>query len=390
MKKEKIFMRLNTHSTLFIFSILVAVAFSGCATLKLRLYYDDQTGWFMFGKTPQHTFSDTSHFTFPLEELWSYDVGAGFGYASPILVDSILVTGTLQGEVHAIHAVTGKKIGYIKTFSPISSSLALSPERLFIGMESGEKNFIAYDTKNNENFWTKDVGGVTASPIVNDSLIYICGLNGKLYCYEERYGTELWNFDTKYEIRSTPALSESAIFVANTKGTMYSLNAVTGTILWKYQTPLSLTAGLLYADGMVIAGSRDSSVYILDAVKGTLLYRISVGDKVVATPSVQNGFLYISTLSGNIFSVEIQSEKVLWKFSAKSAVNTTPFVTPSAIFVTSLDGNIYALSPNDGSILWQHTFENRIKTTPLVWQNKIYIATEDRDVYCFGEKSSQE
>ena len=369
----------------YFFPVLLLTVFAGCSTIKMRVPITaSDTDWRMMGRTPDKTFFDSSTFQFPLQELWTYNASAGFGYGQPIIADSAIFFGTLQGEVHAVNIQTGKRFGSMKMFSPIPSSLAINDTRLYIGTESGKENFSMFDLFSGEMKWTKDLGGVVASPILYNDVVFVAGLDGKLYCFDSKYGIQQWFYDSEYEIRSTPAVVNNIVAFANSNGAILALNASTGELQWKRNSSNAVTAGITTYNNYFCVASRDSMIYLFDSKTGEEKLRYSAGNKIVAAPSFHNETMYVSSLDGTVTAVSLNDASVIWKFTAKSAINTSPFITRSAIFTASLDSYVYALSPSSGEILWSRKIGKRIKTNPLVWKNKLFIAAEDRTMYCFG------
>ncbi len=363
--------------------IVISLLIAGCAGVKFKTELTRfPTDVIMLGKIPARNFFDSSYFTFPLKQLWEYDASSGFGTGTPIIAGTTMFFGTLRGEYHAVNVESGKRIGYFKTFSPVQASSAVLHNFIIYGTEGGSENLFAYRVDEGEEMWSKDVGGVSASPLVMHEKLIVGGLNDTVYCFDQ-YGNEHWKFDAHAEIRSSPCGDEEKIFCASTNGLVYALSVSDGSLLWKFKTGSAVYAGLTLYDSTLIVASRDSSVYLLNARSGELKRKISVGNKVMATPSCADGVLYIPDLAGSVSAFRLENGEQRWKFSAKGVINTTPVITPKAVLVVSSDKFLYALSPNDGTILWKLEFPARIKTTPLIWKGKIIIMSEDKYVYCF-------
>lgn len=357
--------------------------FIGCSVIKFKTSLTiTPFDWSMYGKIPERQFTDTSTFAFPLSVAWEYDASAGFAQSPMTIVGTTLFVGTLQGELHAVNLETGKRIGYSKFFSPIQAAPTLFHDLIIVAVESGKENVIAYKIDNGEERWFKDLGGVTASPIVHNDQLIVGGLNGKVMSLD-RYGIEQWSFNTESEIRSSPALADSTVFCATVQGKIFALNAANGSLQWQAKAGSAVYAGLSVVNGTLIAASRDSCVYLFNAGDGTLKKKIATANKIMASPSAGNGALYVPSLDGTVTAYSLAAGDVLWQFKAQSIVNTTPFITPSAVFVTSLDHFLYALNPHDGTVIWKRDMETRIKTTPLVWKNSLLIAGEGKTIYCF-------
>lgn len=377
---------MNTYKKILTIALLITL--SGCgAVLKFRATFDHSSYDVpMAGKNATRDFSSASTFTFPLEMHWEYDASAGFGNGSPVVSGNAMIFGTLQGELHAIDIETGNRLSYIKSFSPITSSPVIYNDHVIFGNESAKENLVSIDARDGSIQWTRSIGGIVASPFVKDDLLFVGGLDGKFYCYEARYGTKQWMFDSGSPIRSAPCALDDLVYVATSNGTVYALTAKNGEQQWKYQTKNAVFAGLTVHDGKLIVASRDSTVHILDAKNGTLLNTIVTNDKIMSTPAVAIGILYVPSLDGSLSAYSLSDGTLQWKFQSKSAINTTPIITSNAIFVASLDQHLYALSLSDGSVLWKHDLESRIKTTPLVWKNFVIVVAEDRNIYCFRAK----
>ncbi|MDD8017791.1 MAG: PQQ-binding-like beta-propeller repeat protein [Bacteroidota bacterium] len=367
----------------FVITIAGGILLTDCSGRKFQTTLRPlPTDIAMYGRVASHEFYDSSVFSFPLKKVWEYDASAGFGTGTPVIIGTTMFFGTLQGELHAINAETGTRIGFFKTFSPVQASPILFHSLLVYATESGKENLVAYRPSDEEEMWVKDLGGVVASPVVADNHLIVGGLNGELVSYDQ-FGKEEWSVDTKAPIRSSPCAWKDTVFCASTNGIVYAINIEKGEVKWKFSTGTSIYAGLTVANGTVIIASRDSSVYLVEASSGKLMKRIQLRNKIMATPSVSDSTFYVSSLDGLVTAFRLHDGEKIWQFAAKSVINTTPFVTPKAIFIASLDKFLYALSPNDGSIMWKTEIPARIKTTPLVWKNSLYLAAEDKTIYCF-------
>jgi len=336
----------------------------------------------MYGRVPERTFVDTSRFAFPLNRTWTYEAGAGFGHAPMVVAGSTLFIGNLRGEMQAVDLGTGKRIGNIKTYSPVFAAPALFKNLLIFCTQSGKENLAAFHLPESEIVWTKDLGGIAASPLIHRDLLIAAGLNGDILAIDSN-GIDIWKYSARGEIRSSPAAAGNSVFCATTKGEVIALNADDGSLRWKATTRHAVFAGLSVVDGYVVAASRDSSVTLFNAENGTVARRFAVGNKIMASPSADDGILYIPTLEGSIFAYHIASGELRWRFNAKSVINTTPIVVANAVIVASLDKHLYALDRKSGEVLWSYELPARVKSTPLVWKNSLLVAADDKTVYSF-------
>ena len=371
----------------FIF-LAALTLFAGCSGARMNISIDQfPQDQLMYGRSADRLFVDSSSFTFPLSIRWEYDAGAGFGHAPMIVAGNTLFVGTLRGELHAVNLSDGDRLGYLKTYSPVFAAPALFNGTLVFCTESGEENLAAYDIEKRKIRWSKDLGGISASPMVYRSMLIAAGLDGTIAAFDT-LGNEAWIFTTASEFRASPAASAGTVFCANTNGEVFALDAFDGSLRWKRNVNGAVYAGLTVHGSTLIVSSRDSSVYLFDTESGDNTRRIVVGNKVMASPAVQNGILYITTLDGVVLAYEIATGELRWKFTARSIINTPPVVAANALFVASLDKHIYALDPRSGNELWKYELPSRVKSTPIVWNNTLIVAGDGKIIYRFDSSTA--
>ncbi len=365
---------------------LAALCFMlGCSPLRLPAPLVMSPGdWPMYGKNSGHTgFADSTEFTFPMSPLWTYNASAGFGPGAVSVADGILFIGTLQGELHAVDAVTGKRIGYKKFRSPISGSPAVDGSMVYFGTEGGKNTFFAFDLVESDTRWSSPLGGIASSPLLINGKLYVGNLAGVLYCIDPLSGDEHWNYDSKAAIHSSPVAADSLIVFANDAGVVYCLDGRNGLEVWRYQTGAAIFGAAMVAGGMVFVGSRDHLLYAIEATNGRLRWKYDAGDRIVSTPSSNDSLVFAASLAGTLAALSRKDGHCAWKFKANSVINSTAAITRTAVFVGSLDTELYALSPETGSVLWKFNIESRIKTSLVVWKDFLYVLAEDRSVHCF-------
>lgn len=363
----------------------VLVIFAGCSAIRLSSpLVQSENDWNMAGKNPAHThYTKSDSLTFPMSLAWKYDASAGFGASAVTIVDGILFVGTLQGEYHAVDALTGKRIGHKKFSSPIGGAAVTDQNRAYLGLEGGKESFMAIDLMENRTEWTASLGGIDSSPLLFGGKLYVGSITGILYCLSPTRGEEVWKFETKGAIHSSPAAVDSLIIFGNDNGLVYAVHATNGSMVWQYQTNAALFGSAMIAGGVVFVGSRDHYLYALDVRRGTLRWKYDAGDRIVACPSGNDSLVFIGALNGTFTALRQSDGTPVWRFTASSVINSSAVVTQSAVFVGSLNTEIYALSPTSGSVMWKYKLESRIKTSPVVWNNFLYVAAEDRSIYCF-------
>ncbi|HLP18117.1 MAG TPA: PQQ-binding-like beta-propeller repeat protein [Bacteroidota bacterium] len=396
------------HIANFFAAAVVCAIVQGCAGFHVNgPLVHDAGDWPMAGKTPSGTYADQSqHITLPLELKWDYDLSAGAGQNACIIVDNVLMCGTLKGEFFAIDAANGKGIGTKKISQPISGSPTVLGSELYLCAEAGKETIFDYNLSAGEFVWKKNIGGISASPIIarisketadaNSGIsassgggvprLFVGTLDGAFYALRPSDGETLWKAKCAAPILGAACADDSLVFCADIKGTVYAFTAASGRLCWKRLLGGAVYAGVSTHAGTVYAGSRDHLLYALDARTGEIRWKYDTGERIMAAASVSDSLVIVPSLNGIVSALDPRDGQMLWTFTARGAVNTPCTLVQGIVFVASLDTYIYALSSANGSVLWKHSIDARIKTAPVIWNGSLLIIGDDKTLYSFGKR----
>jgi outer membrane protein assembly factor BamB len=115
-----------------------------------------------------------------------------------------------------------------------------------------------------------------------------------------------WHFGDKEFGRtmSTVSILDGLLYVCDLEGHLYCLDADVGTLVWKHNLQAQVWASTMVADGKVYIGTEDGLVYVFaHGREKQLLGRMQMGDKVYSTPVAVNGVLYVMSNS-RLFALE--------------------------------------------------------------------------------------
>jgi outer membrane protein assembly factor BamB len=264
--------------------------------------------------------------------------------------------------------------------------------------EAGKETVFDYDLWEGEFVWKKNLGGISASPILvplaatqetaakpQEQLLCFGTLDGMFFALKPVTGEIVWKRKCGASIEGAACVLDSLVYCADTQGTVYALSAATGAVRWKQATGGAIYAGLSARGRTVYAGSRDHKLYAFDAVTGAVRWSYDCGERIMAAPSLSDSLVVVPALNGTVTALSPEG-RLRWKFTARSAVNAPCTIAGDIVFAASLDTYCYALSAADGSVVWKHSIDARIKTVPLVWNQALFLIGDDKTLYKFVTK----
>jgi outer membrane protein assembly factor BamB len=291
-----------------------------------------------------------------------YGVGSGgelcFDYrfetaveATPLIHDSVLYIGRIDGFMTALSLATADTLWSFETMGQISASpniglfegkvalafgsydnflycLDIADGSLLRRFESGyyingavalwQGHFISGGC----DAWLRIINGATgqatdslelgnyipASPAVEGNCCYIADHSGNVYEVVIKEGKiagsrkMLEAPDDSGSLVSVPALSGTALFVLSDNRYLYAIDRQTAVVRWKYlQKGASGESSPVACGDKVLCCSKSGIVSILDADSGSLLWEYDTGEPVTACPAVTEGRFYVLTNKGTLF-----------------------------------------------------------------------------------------
>ncbi|UCE75210.1 MAG: PQQ-binding-like beta-propeller repeat protein [Methanomassiliicoccales archaeon] len=168
-------------------------------------------------------------------------------YCSPMISNGRLYIGSEDYNLYCLDAETGDFIWNFTAPYYIYSSAAVHDGLVFIHTQGKPYGHIYALPENDPNaegvideseivwsFETKDFDG-GSSPSVADGMVLV-GSNikvpwpqetiGKLYCFNETTGKELWNLTTEKGIVASPFIANGVVYITSKDGTLYAVGGM--------------------------------------------------------------------------------------------------------------------------------------------------------------------
>jgi outer membrane protein assembly factor BamB len=148
-----------------------------------------------------------------VEVVWSKEVGGSVFFSQAIDEKGNLYVGTLNNELFAFDAKSGKINWQVKTEGTVWSPVTINGDRLYAGDQSGK--IFALDTKNGSQVWTYDA----ASPVIGglalkDQNLYAGTQSGQALCLsaeDKPQNRVLWTKEVGGKLYSTPVFTQEYV-----------------------------------------------------------------------------------------------------------------------------------------------------------------------------------
>jgi len=366
--------------------ILILFILIGCSSQIIidRALKINQDDWITLGGSNSRTNITNEVLKLPFTKLWDYQGPAGISSNQPLLADSILFVGFMNGELYAINLKNGKRIGRIKVDAAIHGAPCLSKNVLYIPIAQHKYSLRAYNINEGYLIWKKEIEGIESSLLLSDQYLYAVTENGTIYCIKPIDGKTIWDYKLPKKSYSSLAADSSKLYVGCDDGFLYCINKNNGKLLWKFYTssPIRSTP-LVGKEGNIYFGSSDSNFYSVSADSGFMNWKFNSNSPIISGSSSNDSKIYFGNLSGYFYCLDKLTGNLRWSFKTKGNIISSPILTKEHVAFSSYDKNIYVLNKNSGELFWSIELDGRPKTTPIFWNNYMIICYEDYDIEAY-------
>ena len=365
--------------------LVLGIFLAGCAGIRIGRPLKQQPGdWLMYGGAATRVNQSNAIITPPLYQAWEYNALAGIA-TTPLVRDSVMIIGTLHGELQAVNLSNGKRLGYIVLESAVAATPAWDGAYVYVPSAQGTETLACIGIEESERKWVAQLGPIESSPLLVGDLLYVVALDGTLYCLNKKDAAEVWKFvpapkEKRMQVHSSPATDGNIIVFGSDEGCIYAVDRLGGQLRWKYQVGGSVFATPIITEGKVVVGSTSGLLVSLNANDGTLVWKYDTGSRIFGAASATKDLIFVGSADGHCHAVKSSSGAKVWTFSAKSVLNSAPLVAGNILYLGSLDRTLYALRVESGEELWQYAAPGRIRVSPVIWGTTLLLTYEDKFV----------
>jgi len=327
--------------------------------------------------------------------LWKYQTG-GKIFSSPLLYRDLLLFGSEDGHLYALHASTGTLAWKFKTDGPAYGSPAVCDDKVFFTSYDG--NFYAvnaatgrlqwkFSTRGEKRAGAKGLWGMKptteymddpfdfflSTPATDSSagLVYFGSGDGNLYALSMTDGRLQWHFSTDGVIHTSPVLSNNTLYFGSWDRYLYALDSRTGREKWKFRTQADtayhllegIQASPLVYYGHVYFGARDGYFYSLDTATGQLTWKYSANNSwILTTAAAKDDIIYTGTSDTYLLlALDAATGREKFRATANGYVYSSPLIDTNTVYFGDFTGQMLAVDRLSGQVIDRLETPGRVK-----------------------------
>jgi outer membrane protein assembly factor BamB len=267
--------------------------------------------------------------------LWDRRVG-GTVHGGPVLSGDRIYAATEEspsGRVYALEMRSGKVIWNAKT-GGVAASLALAPDHLFAGTETG--TVIALDPHSGDVQWRRELSGsIHAAPILTRAGLFVATTSDSLFLLNPANGDVRRRVSAPGAILATPASDSAHVYLATATGTVASVDPATLDTAWTLKVP--------------------AGVY--------------------GSPALVRDTLYVLTRTGQLVTVPLAAPRAMHAVDVGVVAVAGPTPLANGVLVADVAGTVHCVDPMTGAERWSVTVPGGgpVEQPPLVWDGLLII-----------------
>jgi outer membrane protein assembly factor BamB len=242
------------------------------------------------------------------ESLMAYDVmestvrwRATFGdvLVTPLLLNGRVFAGSATGNFVCLDRVSGVVLWTFRlpdnhTLKGIRSAPAGMDSIVIFG--SDDTHIYALHARTGEVRWRFSADAPVHAPVtLAGGTAYTASLKGTVYALDVRTGAPLWSFAAGSPVYAALLVAEGSVLVGTTEGRVSALEPGSGTRLWEQDLRDPISAGGLATGRFVYYGTLRRTLVALDARNGEVLWTTQMSGRIKTTPIAARERLLVVT-----------------------------------------------------------------------------------------------
>ena len=290
------------------------------------------------------------------EEMWQKKLNTNI-ISGVSVADQLAVVGSSLGEVIALKTSDGTVLWQQNVGNQVLGTAAIGDGVVVV--KTVADNVVALNAKNGQQLWQFNGNAPTlilrggSQPKIVGNKVIIGFADGKLREFSLRQGTLLWQqvvaqpkggfpIQRMVDITATPQINDGIVYVATYQGNMTALEANTGQMIW-YHT-LSSYTGLALANTYLFVTDEKSHVYSFSEEDGGVAWKqTKLEARTITQPALLGQYVVVADAEGYIHWLSQSNGMfVARKHLSSDPIRSAPVVVGNRLYVLDTHGNLAA------------------------------------------------
>lgn len=267
---------------------------------------------------------------------------------------------------------------------------------LYIGRIDGFMTAISLVKK--DTLWNYEtMGQISASPNImkneGGKAIVFGSYDNYLYCVDAKNGRELNKFESGYYLNGTAALWKEYVIFGGCDSWIRIIHSKTGIQTDSLLLDAYIPASPAIMGDYCYVGDYSGNIYKLMLENGKIVRH----KKIVSENSENGSFVSVPAISIEAFyffsgertlrAISRKNGKVNWEYMLKGDVGeSSPVVCNDKIIVCTKTGIVSILDTENGELVWEYDTGEQIVGSPAIIKDHFMILTSKGTLLCFGDK----
>jgi len=313
--------------------------------------------------------------------------------SSPVIYRQTAYWSDKRGHIYGIDN-QGIAVFNYDFATAIDASPMISDSILFIGRIDGWMSALSLSRQ--DTLWNfETLGQISASPntgIFQGKEVVVFGsYDNFLYCVDKYSGKEINRFESGYYINGSVAVQKNYFVLGGCDAWLRVFNGEDGAASDSLQLDTYIPASPAIDGKEGYIADHSGNVYAFSLENGKISHPrkiLTASDNsgaVVSVPALSATCIYILSDDRHLYAIRRADGKILWKYLQKGdSGESSPLVCRDKIISCTRNGIVSILDAHDGSLLWEYDTGEPITASPAAIKGRFYILTNKGSLFCFG------
>ena len=327
-----------------------------------------------------------------LQLLWTYKSDSRTS-SSPVISNHTVYWSDKRGKIRGID-FQGAKVFEYDFATAVEASPMLSDSMLYIGRIDGFMSALSLSQK--DTVWNYEtMGQISASPnsgvFSGKEAVVFGSYDNYLYCLDKTSGKLIDCFESGYYINGAVAVTGKYFVSGGCDAWLKVIDGENGVVTDSLLLDAYIPASAAIEGKECYIADYSGNVYVFDIEKGKIVNQrkiVTVTDSessFISVPALSKSTVYILSDDRNLYAIDRKTGSIRWKYLQKGVSGeSSPLVCRDKVISCSRTGIVSVLNAETGDLLFEFDTGEQITASPAASGNRFYILTVKGTLLCFG------